>query len=189
MGKTEPTSDFEQKLIYNCKNRSSIQAKEALYKHYYSYAMSISLRYAYSKNEAVMIVNDSFMKVFDNIRTYDETYSFKGWLRRIVIHTAIDKYRRNKTHFDKTESVPIGNIPSNYEEAISKLTVEDIMSLLNELSDIQRLIFNLKEIEGYSHEEISKKLEIAVGTSRSYLFRAKAKLRELFKIKFETSHE
>lgn len=189
MSKTEHTSDSEKDLIENCKNTNSIRAKEALYKHYYSYAMSISLRYAYSKNEAVMIINDSFMKVFDKIKSYDDSYSFKGWLRRIVINTAIDKYRRDKIHNEKTESVPLGNIIGNYEDAISKLTVEDIMSLLNDLSETQRLIFNLSEIEGYSHKEISKKLEIPVGTSRSYLYRAKSTLRELFKIKFGTSDE
>lgn len=189
MSKTEHSSDSEQKLIENCKNKSTIQAKEALYRHYYNYAMSISLRYTYSKNEAVMIVNDSFMKIFDMIGSYDQSYSFKSWLRKIVINTAIDKYRRDKTYLEKIEYVPLGNFTDNYEDIISELTVEDILSLLNELSEMQRLIFNLSEIEGYSHEEIGKKLEIAAGTSRSYLFRAKVRLKVLFKIKFGTANE
>lgn len=151
--------------------------------------MSISLRYAYSRNEALMIVNDSFMKVFDKIKSYDDTYSFKAWFRRVLINTAIDNYRKNKTHIEKTEAISFVNIPGNFEDAISKLTVDDIMSLLNDLPDIQRLIFNLSEIEGYSHNEISRKLEVPVGTSRSYLFRAKSTLRELIKIKFGIADE
>jgi RNA polymerase sigma-70 factor (ECF subfamily) len=179
----------ERELIENCKNTDSIRAKEALYKHYYGYAMSICLRYSYSKHEAVMILNDSFMKVFDKIRLYDDAYSFKVWLRRILINTAIDRYRKNENYIEKTEANSFINIPGNFEDAISKLTVEDIMELLNELPETQRLIFNLSEIEGYSHKEISKKIKIPVGTSRSYLYRAKAKLRELFKIKFGTADE
>ena len=187
---SDPNSNIEQKLIKNCKQKDNIEAKEALYKHYYSYAMSISLRYAYTKDEAVMIVNDSFLKVYDNIHSYNSKYPFRAWFKRILINTAIDRYRSNITRIKNVEPITtVDTLPNHYEDIVSKLTVNDIMALLNELTEHQRIIFNLCEVEGYSHKEIAQKLEIAISTSRSSLTRAKAKLRELFKLKFGTSYE
>lgn len=152
--------------------------------------MSISLRYTSSKDEAAMIVNDSFMKVFDNLDSFNPKYPFRGWLRRIIINTAIDTFRREHKHFETIEHVSsMEEVPANYEDIISRLTAEDIMSLLNELPEDQRLIFNLVEIEGFSHAETAEKLDIAASTSRSYLSRAKDKLRELFKDKFAEAYE
>ena len=180
--------NYEKELVQACLNQD-LKAQEALYKHFYAYAMSVGLRYSYSRDEAVEIVNDSFIKVYKRIGTYDPAYSFKTWLRRIIINTAIDYYRREKKHHQVTDLDAAYHIPDNYEDTISRLTTEDIMKLLNGLPDIQRMVFNLHVIEGYSHQEISESLGISNSTSRSYLTRAKTSLRVLFKKYFEEDYE
>lgn len=175
-------------LIQACR-KDDVEAQEALYKHYYAYAMGVSLRYAYSRSDAISIVNDSFLKVFENINSYNSKQSFKSWFRRILINTAIDKYRKERKWNEQTEPISVPDMPGDFEDAISKLTVEDIMEMLNHLSEEQRLVFNLSEIEGYSHKEIGEKLNIKASSSRSSLSRAKAKLRELFLIKFDDNYE
>ncbi|WP_040670862.1 RNA polymerase sigma factor [Nitritalea halalkaliphila] len=153
------------------------KAFEQLYKHYYGYAMGIALRYANVKEEAGEIVNDSFMKVFDKLDTYAPQQSFKAWLRRIVINTSIDYYRRSIKYF------AVMDIEKAHSETLDPgvldaLSVEDLMQLLRGLPELLRIVFNMYEIEGYSHNEIADTLEIPSSSSRTYLARAKQKLRE-----------
>lgn len=178
----------EQQLIERC-TKGDDKGKESLYRHFYAYAMGVGLRYSYSKDEALEIINDSFLKVFASVQKFDTASSFKPWLRRIIINTAIDHYRKQKKHMEVIEVDENQMLPEDYEDIISKLTAEDILGLLNLLPEYQRLIFNLYEIEGYSHEEIGKKLGMTTSTSRSYLTRAKAKLRILFTKKFGSVYE
>ncbi len=175
---SESISSIEQKLIRGCQKKQ-LKAQEMLYKHFFGYAMSICLRYAYSREEAGEILNDGFMKVFDKIETYQEGNSFKAWLRKILINTAIDYQRKNLKYQQTTQLEELVHT-EGYNSVIEKLSVEDILSLLNQLSHLQRCVFNLFEIEGYSHSEIAEILEIPENTSRTYLTRAKKKLRELF---------
>lgn len=167
---------LEKHLIQEAKNgdRKSI---ELLYKQFYGYAMSVALRYSNSREEACEIINDSFMKVFDKLDQYNNQNSFKGWLRRILINTSIDYYRKNIKH---TAVMDIEKADAETLEAdvIDRLSAEDILGILRELPEILRIIFNMYEIEGYSHNEISEQLGIPSSTSRTYLARAKKKLRE-----------
>ncbi|WP_113925035.1 RNA polymerase sigma factor [Cognataquiflexum aquatile] len=167
---------MEKHLIQEAKNgdRKSI---ELLYKQFYGYAMSVALRYSNSREEACEIINDSFMKAFDKLDQYDNQNSFKGWLRRILINTSIDYYRKNIKH---TAVMDIEKADAETLEAdvIDRLSAEDILGILRELPEILRIIFNMYEIEGYSHNEISEQLGIPSSTSRTYLARAKKKLRE-----------
>lgn len=167
---------MEKHLIQEAKNgdRKSI---ELLYKQFYGYAMSVALRYSNSREEACEIINDSFMKAFDKLDQYDNQNSFKGWLRRILINTSIDYYRKNIKH---TAVMDIEKADAETLEAdvIDRLSAEDILGILRELPEILRIIFNMYEIEGYSHNEISEQLGIPSSTSRTYLARSKKKLRE-----------
>ncbi len=181
-------SESDEELIQLCKKKNNTDAKKKLYKKYYSYSFSIALRYGLTKESAAEIVNDSFMKAFSNIQTFETGRSFKSWFRKIIINTAIDHSRKEKKHIER---VPLGEVslPGNYENIISKLTVQDILSLLKYLPENQRLVFNLYEIENFSHKEIGEKLAITTSTSRSYLTRAKTNLRELFALKFGERNE
>ncbi|WP_298369026.1 RNA polymerase sigma factor [uncultured Lutibacter sp.] len=170
---------FLDNILAECK-RGNVLHQEMLYKHFYGYALSICRLYTYSNDEAVSILNDSFLKVFSSIekKGYNNSIPFKNWLRRVLINTAIDNYRKNSKHYyhsdvDEAESVKADiNI-------IEDLTVEDILKLLDQLPEIHRIVFNMFEIQGYSHKEISEKLSIGESTSRVFLTRAKKKLRVL----------
>jgi len=166
---------IEYKLIEGCKNGIE-RYQEMLYKHFYGYAFSISRLNTYSREEAVDIMNDSFLKVFSTIHRFDSDQSFKAWIRRIIINTAIDNYRKNKKHYYLLDVVEV-DPPEINENIISALTAEDILKLLDQLPKIHRLVFNLYEIQGFNHKEIAEKLNINVSSSRTFLTRAKKKLR------------
>ena len=184
----EKDDSYVKRLIEQCREDND-KAQESLYRHYYAYAMGLGLRYAYTKEEAVEVVNDSFLKAFAALKNFDTNLSFKPWFRRIVINTAIDHYRSEKKHIEIQGDIEEDMVPGNYEDIISKLTADDILNLLNRLPEYQRLIFNLYEIEGYSHAEVAELLGIPVSTSRTYLTRAKVKLRILFTQTFGSVYE
>ncbi|WP_229311219.1 RNA polymerase sigma factor [Larkinella soli] len=170
-------SVLERQLIEGCR-RGEARAQERLFRHFYGFAMGICLRYAVSRQEAQEILNDSFLKVFDAVSAGTDVQSFRAWLRRIVVNTALDRYRRTKRRAEvevqeEESEAAVG------EEAVDRLTVEEILALLDQLPDEWRLVFNLYEIEGYPHEEIGRMLSIPAGSSRTYLARAKKRLRRL----------
>lgn len=167
---------MEQHLIQKARNGDP-KSLEMLYKHFYGYAISIALRYSNSRDEACEIVNDSFMKMFDKLDQYHDKNSFKGWFRRILVNTSIDYYRRNVKHFAVMD-IDQAEFESANPEIIDQLSKEDILNALRSLPEILRIIFNMYEIEGYSHKEIGEKLNIPPSTSRTYLARAKQNLRE-----------
>ncbi|MBP8792823.1 MAG: RNA polymerase sigma factor [Lutibacter sp.] len=169
-----------EQVIDGCKN-GNIASQELLYKQFYGYAMTISRLYTYSIEDAVSILNDSFLKVFTAIqkKDFNDSTQFKSWLRRIIINTAIDSYRKNVKHFYQEDIEEAVNIQSNDTSIIEDLTVKDILKLLDQLPELHRIVFNLYEIQGFSHQEIAKELEITESTSRVFLTRAKKKLRIL----------
>ncbi len=159
--------------------RKDEKAQEVLYKQYFGYAMSVALLYSSNRNDAIEIVNDSFLKVFSELKTFDISRPFKGWLRRIVINTAIDKFRKSSrtAGFRDVDQI---SAPDPSPGVISNLTARDIITLLNTLPHIYKTVFCLFDIEGYSHEEIAGKLKIPESTSRVYLIRARKKMRDLY---------
>ncbi len=153
-----------------------------LYRQYYSFAMSVCLRYAPNSEDAREILNDGFLKVFDNIQEFDEDKPFKSWFRRILINTALDHYRANKKYrmqisFDSEE---IQITDGQYLTEDFHLEADEILHIFQYLPELFRVIFNLYEVEGYSHQEIAGMLDIAPGTSRSHLSRAKKMLRKIY---------
>jgi len=167
---------LEKDLILKAKSRDP-RSLERLYKHFYGYAMSIALRYSANREEACEIVNDSFMKAFDKIDQVASEESFKGWFRRILVNTSVDYYRKNLKH---SGAVDIERVDAEtyHPNVIDELSKEDILNMLRELPEVLRVIFNMYEIEGYKHDEIAAELQIPSSTCRTYLARAKEKLRE-----------
>jgi RNA polymerase sigma factor (sigma-70 family) len=152
-------------------------AQKKLYQCFFGYAMSVCVRYSKDTEEAKDVLNDGFIKVFTKIAQYHPPKPFKGWLRRIMINTALDNYRHNlKNYFlqDIEKAAPACD-PYNVEQ---QLNYEYMMALVQQLSPGYRAVFNLYVIDGYTHEEISEMLGIAVGTSKSNLAKARANLRE-----------
>jgi RNA polymerase sigma-70 factor (ECF subfamily) len=164
-------------LIRHCR-KNKIVYQEKLYRYYYGYVFSICSRYSNSKEETFEMLNDSFLKVFSKINKFDDKQKFKPWLRKVTINASIDYFRKYKD-YKNALSIESYEIGQDDGAIFGKLNADDIISIMGELPDIFRLIFNLYEIDGYSHKEISEKLKIPEGTSRSYLTRAKEKMRDL----------
>lgn len=164
-------------IIKGCRERDTY-SQEKLYKQFYGYAMGVALTYCTLREDAVEVTNDSFMKVFKNIDTYNITEPFKPWFRKIVVNTAIDRARANKRFNNQIQIDDF--LPASHVDVEAELNAKQIYKLLNELPDLLRFVFNMYEIEGYSHREVAQKLKIAESSSRTYLTRAKAQLRELY---------
>lgn len=172
--------------IESCAKKNDNKAKEYLYKQYYGYLMAIVLRYVKDSYDAEELVNESFIKVFskmDGFKMSDDDTSlekmFLGWMARIASNLSIDHLRAKKPiHLiDDHNAFEAYTTPANPS---TDLEVSDILKMLDELPEIQRLIFNLYEVDGYSHEEIALQLSIPESTSRTYLTRAKKRLREIY---------
>lgn len=162
------------------------KSKEMIYKSFYGYLMGVVLRYVNDRNDAEELVNDTFIKIFRSIAQFsypkeqaELQKAFKGWIARISSRTAIDFLRTKKTTLS-VEDITEEQQPQAQLSALSQLHVQDILKLLNALPETHRIIFNMYEIEGFSHDEISKMLNIPESSSRVYLTRAKNKLRALY---------
>ena len=172
-------------LIAGCLKGKELH-QEVLYKRYFSFAISICIRYTKDRNEAMEIVNDSYMKVLENLGEYDSSKSFKAWYSKILVNTSIDNYRRNLKH---TNALSLENIidTGEQEPVIDiELSVNDILKIFSKIPEQYKVTFNLFEIEGYSHEEIGKLLGVTTSTSRSNLARAKKMVREIYMKEFKS---
>src|SRR6201991_1114108 len=163
----KPGGITEDEIISGC-IKGGLKWQEMLYKHFYCYAMGISLRYSLNRDDALEAVNDAFIKVFNAIHSYNIDRPFKAWLRTIVVNTAIDRRRKDlkfQLNVELDSAAPIsGNI-----NVIDSLNAQDILKLMKELPAIQLAIFNLYEIDGYNHDEIGDILSIPPSSSRVYL--------------------
>ena len=174
-----PKREINIKLILQGCLRDNRDSQRKLYEHFYGYAMNISLRYSRNREEALEVLNDAFLKVFNNLNKYDQDYPFKGWLRRILINAAIDYHRVHHKHhmyvaLDETQELADTPLP------LPEIgTTTDVLPILQKLTPAYRMVFNLYVMEGYKHNEIAEMLGISSSASRSNLVRAKEKLREL----------
>jgi RNA polymerase sigma-70 factor (ECF subfamily) len=175
---------FKRKISFNPDNLESVitaclannpQAQKALIKLFFGFAKNIGVRYVSNRDSVEEIINDSFLKVFNNLHKYDNTQPFKAWLRTIVVNTAIDYYRRNQK-YQVYENVEKTNIVDLEEDAISKISAEEILAYVQKLPPSYRMAFTLYVIDGYSHREIADMLGIKEGTSKSNLQDARKKL-------------
>ena len=162
-------------------------SQKMLYQEFYAYGMSICLRYADNRDEAAEILNDGFMKVFQNIARFDLTRPFKPWLRRIIVNTAINHYHQ-KNRAIKAEELNRVNQNATEEKILSGISYDEILEMLRKLPPAYRTVFNLHVIEGYKHEEIAAMLGVSVGTSKSNLFKAKEQLKRILNNFFETDY-
>ncbi len=137
--------------------------------------MGVCLRYSRTREEAIEILNDGFLKILTKLDKYTKGLSFKGWLRKIMIHCAIDYYRRNEKHYHSLD-ISHAHYEIGAESALDKLNAEDIIEAIQKLPPSYRMVFNLFAIEGYKHEEIATMLGITEGTSKSNLAVARSKL-------------
>jgi len=161
------------------------ESQKILYSSFYGYAMAICDRYTSKQDDAVEILNDGFLKVFKEIHRYKPAYadvvsSFKGWLRKIMVYTAIDHFRKNHKHQMATQlDAVVYQVATVGEDAVEKLSYEEIIRAVQDLSPGYRTVFNLFVIEGLSHDEIARQLGVSVGTSKSNLSKARKQLQKI----------
>jgi RNA polymerase sigma-70 factor (ECF subfamily) len=163
--------------VKGCMNQNP-QSQALLYKQLYGFAMRVCLRYSSNYEEAVEILNDGFLRVFTKINLYNPELSFLGWVRRIMINTALNHYKKNQKHYKNYQIEQVADEPAE-ESIMQKFAQEDLANLIQQLSPMYRTVFNLYAIDGYKHEEIAELLNISVGTSKSNLSKARANLREM----------
>jgi RNA polymerase sigma-70 factor (ECF subfamily) len=133
--------------------------------------------YSRDTEEAKDILQEGFIKIFQKLEQYSGKGSFEGWMRRIFINSALERYRVKQSVFmvDKDMEVLAGEVDENIND---QLSANDLLDMIRDLSPQYRMVFNLYAIEGYSHKEISKKLNISEGTSKSNLSRARSILQD-----------
>lgn len=155
------------------------QSQKELYSNYYSYAMSICLRYTGNQADAVEVLNDGFFKVFSNIKKFEIDKPFKPWLRRILVNSCLDHIKKNAKHNQLADITEAEVSQSSLDAPDHNLNYEEILAKIGQLSPAYRAVFNLYVIDGYKHNEIAKELGITESTSKSNLTRAKAILRSM----------
>lgn len=174
-----PVENINLQLILEGCRRGNRNSQRKLYEFFYGYAMKICLRYAKTREEAVEILNDGFVKVFKNLDQFEQNNSFRPWLRRIFINAAVDYHRAHHKYPSHLE-LDTARQESEYEVILPEISPhEDILPILQELPPVYKMVFNLFVMEGYKHREIAAMLNISVSTSRSNFLRAKKKLREI----------
>ena len=173
-------------LLAGCRQADRTM-QQRLYGLYYSYALSICLRYTRQRDEAEEVVNDGFLKTFRDIGRFDAerfevTSSFRGWLKKIMIRTAIDYFRAHEKHHAQDDLDHLAHDPTDHSlTPLDSLAYDDLLHLVQQLPPAYRTVFNLFAIDGYTHEEIAQHLGITTGTSKSNLFKARACLQHLLK--------
>ena len=173
-------------IIQGCV-KANRQSHKEFYQLYYGFAMGISMRYCNTHNDAMEVVNDSFLKIFRTLPQFEprhENYeaSLMGWMKSIIINTAIDHFRKNKKNY------LVGDIQEEHLEmtdavatAIDRMSYKEIMEIVQQLSPGYRAVFNLHVIDGFKHEEVAQHLKISVGTSKSNLAKARANIQKMLK--------
>ena len=164
-------------VLKGCAQRER-SSQKTLYERFYPYAMSISIRYIKDQQLAEQAVNDSYMKVFKNIKQFDYDRPFKPWFRQILVNTSIDHLNKKNKLKMNTEISNANQIPDR-EDVLSSISYKELITLVHSLSDAYRTIFNMYVIDGFKHKEIANKLGISVGTSKSNLNKARTKLKTM----------
>jgi RNA polymerase sigma factor (sigma-70 family) len=177
---------LKEDFIEKCRRKERSALKQ-LYEFYSDKMFGVCISYAQDRAEAEDILHEGFMKVFNNIAQFKGSGSLEGWIRRIMVNTALEKFRKQKRIFVIPDM-------QTYEEDLSSthiledITAEEIMELIRSLTPQYRMVFMLYAIEGYSHKEIGAKLSISEGTSKSNLSRARFILQEKIKSQYQQDH-
>ena len=163
------------------------ESQKEFYQLFYGFAMGICLRYCTNNDEAMEVVNDSFLKIFKQLPTFKPAYSnydasLKGWMKTIVINTSIDHFRKNNKHHFFTDIQELHTeMQGPVESTIDKMSFKEIMQIVQQLSPVYKAVFNLFVIDGFTHEQIAAQLNITIGTSKSNLSKAKANIQKMLK--------
>jgi RNA polymerase sigma factor (sigma-70 family) len=172
----KPNIDLDN-LIKGCIEGNRL-AQKYLYERYFSTMMNICHRYIRNHEEALEVLNTGFLKIFTKIHLYQNKGSFEGWMKRIMVNTSIDMLRQ-RSPLQNTDEITVFNEPFVENEVIDRLSTEELMNLLNQLSKSSKTVFSLFIVDGYSHKEIGTMLNISENTSKWHLAAAKKEFKRL----------
>ncbi|GAA3777499.1 RNA polymerase sigma factor [Corallibacter vietnamensis] len=159
-----------KQLIHKCINNET-KAQSELYQLYSSKLFSICLKYSRNYAEAEDNLQDAFVTIFNKISQYKHKGSFEGWLKRIAVNTALQRYR-NQGVFEIIDESKIEIVEVTIDDDFD-ISIDFLLQIIQELPDRYRLVFNLYVMDGYSHKDIADMLKITTGTSKSNLARAR----------------
>jgi len=168
-----------QQIIEQCARNDS-RAQRRLYDLFAPKLFTVCLSYSRDRMDAEDTLHDGFMKIFNNIKQYKGAGPFEGWMRRIMVNTALEKYRRDQKLTVISEQIRYESAES-VEHILEEIASEEIMKVVQGLTPQYRMTFLLYAVEGYNHKEIAEKLNITEGTSKSNLSRARNILQERLK--------
>ncbi len=165
--------------------KGSRRAQKMLFKHFYSPMFRLCMRYAGTTDEAEDMLSEGFLKVFSNLDKYEETGSFESWMKRVMVHAALDhrrKYDPPAATTDIDEVADNAAIGYDVNAAIGRMSAEEVVSMIQLLPPTSRTVFNLFVFEGFSHAEIAAQLGITEGTSAWHVNLARTRLKnEIYK--------
>jgi len=165
----------EEDFIQRCLDNDP-QAQEELYTRFAPKMFGICLRFTKNKMEAEDVLQEGFIKIFTYLKNYRSEGSLEGWIRRTMINTAINYYKKRAKQFSDIQIEQMEITENEAESAIDKLSANELLSVIQELPDGYRMVFNLSAIEGFTHKEIGNMLGISENTSKSQLSRARTVL-------------
>lgn len=180
LSSTRPAVETDRELILQCLNKD-LTAQKKLYTQFAPKMLAICQRFARNGTEADDILQNGFLRVFSHLHQFRFEGPLEGWVRRIIVNSAIN-FTRQHININREINVELLSPDTTMcEDALSRLSAKDLLSIIQNLPPCYRAVFNLHEIEGYDHKEIGVILGIPEGTSKSQLYRAKASIRRRLK--------
>jgi len=174
-------------IIKGCK-AGKVKDQERLFNLYSEEMFGVCLYYSHDHSEAEDLLHEGFLKIFQHIDTYRYQGSFEGWIRRIMVNTSLERFRKERHLY------PLSEVENTVEDVmeeniIGQISTRELVRMIQDLSPRYRMVFNLYAVEGYSHKEISTMLGITEGTSKSNLARARAILQRNVRQFFQTDNK
>jgi RNA polymerase sigma-70 factor (ECF subfamily) len=169
----------EEQLVKKCLEKDAL-AQKHLFDSYSKKMMGVCLRYSKDSDEAQDVLQMGFIKVFEKLDMYNQMGSLEGWIRKIIVNTALDNIRKNKKFINDVEIEKVAYQMYNHNEnAVDILSTQDLLDVIQNMPLGFKTVFNMYVIEGYSHKEIAEELNVSVNTSKSQLSRAKVYLQKI----------
>lgn len=169
----------DEQLVNKCLEKDTLAQKQ-LFEFYSRRMMGVCLRYSKDMDEAKDVLQMGFIKVFEKLEMYNHQGSLEGWIRKIIVNTALDNIRKNKKLQNNVEIEKVDfQLQNANENAIDVLSAQDLLKVIQSMPTGFRTVFNMYVIEGFSHKEIAEELNISVSTSKSQFSRARVYLQKI----------
>jgi RNA polymerase sigma factor (sigma-70 family) len=169
----------EEQLVLKCLEKD-VLAQKQLFEYYSRRMMGVCLRYSKDMEEAQDVLQMGFIKVFEKLEMYNQKGSLEGWIRKIIVNTALDNIRKNKKSQNNVDIEKVDyQLENHAETALEAMSAQDLLKVIQRMPTGFRTVFNMYVIEGYSHKEIAEELNITVSTSKSQFSRARSYLQKI----------